>query len=106
MSQSFTSFGDLLKEIEPPDDGILTRTLFDNDRLKVVLFGFASGEELSEHTASWPVILHVLKGELRLKLGDETQPAQAGTWVYLPADMRHAVQSNTASVMLLTMLKQ
>ena len=37
---------------EPPEDGILSRTLFNDDRVKAVVFGFGKGEELSEHTAS------------------------------------------------------
>jgi len=45
-----------------PGKGILSRTLFNDDRLKVVGFGFAQGEELSEHTASMPAILLFLQG--------------------------------------------
>jgi hypothetical protein len=36
---------DLAKEAQPPDKDILSRTLFNDDRLKAVLFGFAQGEE-------------------------------------------------------------
>jgi len=31
MNDNFTHFVDLAKEVEPPDDGILTRTLFNDD---------------------------------------------------------------------------
>jgi hypothetical protein len=54
MAPTYTHFLDLAKEVQPPDKGILSRTLFSDDRLKVVIFGFAQGEELSEHTASMP----------------------------------------------------
>jgi quercetin dioxygenase-like cupin family protein len=37
--------------------------LYNDDRLKAVAFGFAQGEELSEHTASMPAILHFLLRE-------------------------------------------
>ncbi len=40
-----------------------------------VLFGFAQGEELSEHTASMPAVLHFLQGEAKLTLGDDTVEA-------------------------------
>ena len=63
MTTTYTHFSDLAKEVQPPDKGILSRTLFSDDRLKVVLFGFAQGEELSEHTASMPAVLHFLQGE-------------------------------------------
>src|SRR5215471_6995555 len=77
--RAYTHFSDLTKEVQPPDKGILSRTLFSDDRLKVVLFGFAQGEELSERTASMPAVLHFLQGEARLTLGDDTVEAQPGT---------------------------
>jgi quercetin dioxygenase-like cupin family protein len=78
-----THFSDLAKEVQPPGKGILSRTLFNDDRLKVVIFGFAQSEELSEHTASMPAILHFLQGDATLTLGDETLNAKTGTWVQL-----------------------
>jgi hypothetical protein len=60
MTTEYTHIVDLAKEVEPPEDGILTRTLFNNDELKAVIFGFGQGEELSEHTASMPAILHFI----------------------------------------------
>ena len=57
-----TLFLDLAEKAQPPDKGILSRTLFSDDRLKAVLFGFAQGEELSEHTASMPAATHFLRG--------------------------------------------
>jgi len=42
---------DLRAEAQVPPDGILSRTLHNDEQLKVVLFGFAAGQELSEHTA-------------------------------------------------------
>ena len=81
MATNYTHFSDLAKEVQPPDKGILSRTLFNDDRLKTVLFGFARGEELSEHTASMPAVLHVLQGEAKLTLGDDAVQAKPGAWV-------------------------
>ena len=38
----YTVFLDLAKEVQPPDKGILSRTLHNDDRLKVMLFGFTA----------------------------------------------------------------
>ena len=57
LSDAYT-FADLADEIEPPTDGTLSRTVFNDERLKVILFGFSAGQELSEHTASSPAIMH------------------------------------------------
>jgi quercetin dioxygenase-like cupin family protein len=105
MTTPYTHFSDLAREARPPDKGILSRTLFNDDRLKAVLFGFAAGEELSEHTASTPAVLHFLEGEARLTLGDDAVEARPGTWLYMPRGMRHSVQARTAVLMLLLLLK-
>ena len=104
MSAS-TVFLDLAKEAQPPEKGIWSRTLFNDDRLKAVLFGFAQGEELSEHTASMPAVLHFLQGEARLTLGDDTVEARPGTWVHMPKGLRHSIQAQTPAVILLLLLK-
>ena len=105
MTTSYTHFTDLAQEVQPPDKGILSRTLFSDDRLKVVLFGFAQGEELSEHTASMPAVLHFLRGEATVTLGDDRHEVKPGTWVHMPTGLRHSVQTRTPVVMLLMLMK-
>jgi hypothetical protein len=43
MSTSYTHILDLAKDAEPPADGILSRTVFQDDRVKAVVFGFGRG---------------------------------------------------------------
>jgi len=105
MSPNYTYFVDLAHEVEPPQDGILTRTLHSDDDLKVVIFGFAEGEELSEHTASMPAVLHFVSGEATLTLGDDEVAAKAGSWVHMPANLKHSVRAKSPVVMLLLLLK-
>ena len=105
MTTTYMHFSELVKEVQPPDKGILSRTLYNDDRLKAVLFGFAQGEELSEHTASMPAVLHFLQGEAKLTLGDDTLEARPGTWSHMPRGLRHSIQAKTPVVMLLLLLK-
>ena len=102
----YTHINDLAKEVQPPDKGILSRTLFNDDRLKVVLYGFAQGEDLSEHTASMPAVLQFPQGEATVTLGDDRHEAVAGAWVHMPTGMRHSIQAKTPVVMLLSLLKE
>ena len=106
MMHNYTHIIDLAKEVEPPEDGILTRTLFNNEDVKAVIFGFGQGEELSEHTASMPAILHFLQGEATLTLGDDTVEAKPGTWIHMPPELKHSVKANTPVIMLLLLLKR
>ena len=78
---------------------------FNDDNVKAVIFGFGQGDELSEHTASMPAILHFLHGEATLTLGDDTVEAQPGTWIHMEPNLKHSVQTKTPVVMLLLLLK-
>ena len=104
-SKPFTCFGDLATEVTPPDDGTLSRTLHNDDDTKVVLFGFAAGEELSEHTASMPAILQIIKGDASMTIGNEVVSGQPGTWIHMAAKTPHSVKAESPVVMLLTLLK-
>jgi quercetin dioxygenase-like cupin family protein len=91
---------------QAPPDGILSRTVHHDDAVKVVWFGFAPGQELSEHTASVPAILHVLSGEGTLVAGAERIEARPGVWLHMEAKLSHAVRAATPMTLLLTMLKR
>jgi quercetin dioxygenase-like cupin family protein len=96
----------LLEAAQPQPDSIISRTVFQDDRLKAVLFGFGEGQELSEHTAQVPAIMHFLAGEADLTLGGVPSVAKAGTWVHMPAKLPHSVRAKTGVSMLLLLLKQ
>ena len=100
-----TIYGDLGVQVEIPDDGTISRTLLQDERLKVVIFGFAAGQELSEHTASVPAVVHFLEGEARVTLGAEAIEAGAGSWIHMPAGLAHSISAKTAVKMLLLLLK-
>ena len=88
-----------------PADSIVSRTVFGGDHVQATLFAFAPGQELSEHTASRPAILHVLKGQAQLTLGKETSQAGPGTWAYMPAHLPHSVRAESEVTLLLLLLK-
>jgi quercetin dioxygenase-like cupin family protein len=100
-----TQFADLTQEVEIPQNGTLSRTVYSDEQIKVVLFGFDAGQELSEHTSAMPAIIQIVRGEARLTLGAETLEAGAGAWVHMPARLPHSVFARTPTVMLLTMLR-
>jgi hypothetical protein len=65
MTMTYTHVSDLAKEVQPPDKGILSRTLFSDDTLE----------------------------------------AKPGTWVHIPAGLKHGILARTPVVMLLMLLK-
>lgn len=105
MTTNYTHILDLAKEAEPPADGILSKTIYQDEQIKVVIFGFGQGQELSEHTASKPAILIFVKGEAVVGLGEDMKEAAAGTFVHMPPGLRHSIKAKTPVVMLLVLLK-
>ena len=87
------------------EDSIISRTFLDEENVKGILFGFAAGQELSEHTASRPAILHFLSGEAELTLGNDESLAKTGTWVHMPAHLPHSILAKTPVIMLLLMVR-
>ena len=87
-----------------PADTIISREIYRDEKLKAILFGFAAGQELSEHTASRPALLHFLQGEAQVTLGQDQFMAQSGTWVRMPAHLPHSIFAVTPTVMLLLMI--
>lgn len=101
----YTVVQDPLEQQPIPEEGILTRQLFENESLRVVLFTFSSGQRLSEHTASSTALLHFLIGEATMTLGTDTVEAGPGTWVRMDAGLPHSVVTKSPVVMLLVLLK-
>ena len=94
---------DQLPEIPP--DSIVSRTLSDDDQAKTVLFGFAAGQELSEHTASMPALLYFVEGDASVTLGEDEHTARTGSWVSMSSRLPHSIVARTQLVMLLVLLK-
>ncbi len=88
----------------PPAASIVSTTLARTPHIKPVLFHFAPGQELSQHTSSHPAVLHFLSGEATVTLGEDSHPATAGTWIYMPANLPHSITAQTAVSMLLEMI--
>jgi quercetin dioxygenase-like cupin family protein len=98
-------FADLCAEDGIPAAGILSRTVHADERARVILFGFAAGEELSEHTSSRPATIQVLAGALELTVGVETVAGRPGTWVHMAPGTPHALRARSPSLMLLTLFE-
>lgn len=106
MASPYFLLANIAGNAEMPHDGTLSRTIFQDAQLKAVLFSFSAGQELSEHTASVPAIMHFLQGEADVTLGSEQQAARAGTWIHMEAKLPHSIRAKTPVVMLLLIFKQ
>ena len=69
MNGNYIFVRDAREQARVPENGILSQTIQSDEKTKVILFGFAAGQELSAHTAPFPATLTFLRGEASLRLG-------------------------------------
>ncbi len=95
----------LAEETEFAANGIVSRTLLRTANSRVVLFGFAEGQELTEHTSTQSAVVQILSGECEFSLAGNTRTVKAGQLVYMPPNLPHAVRATTQFSMLLTLTR-
>jgi quercetin dioxygenase-like cupin family protein len=104
MAAPCTFFADLATEAPIPARGILSQTLSNEGDIEFLLFAFAAGEQLSEHTSARPAIIHILAGEGELTVGGDAHPARPGTWLRMAPEVKHSLLARTPMQMALYLL--
>jgi quercetin dioxygenase-like cupin family protein len=95
----------LSDETEFAANGIVSRTLLRTPTTRVVLFGFAEGQELSEHTSTAEALIQILSGRCEFTLDGRLHSLKAGDLLHMPPNLPHAVKATEPFSMLLTLLR-
>ena len=101
----YTVVQNLLTHQPIPDEGILTRQVYDDAKVRVVMFTFSAGQRLSEHTASTTAIMHFLAGEATVTLDQDRVDVSGNTWIRMDPGTAHSVVTKSAVTMLLILVK-
>ena len=97
--------GDLEAMAQFAEGGIVSKTLVERSKLvNISLFTMHTGQTMSSHKASRPATIHVLGGEGKITIGDQTHAAKRGSFFYMPAGQSHALESTDNMVFLLYLL--
>ena len=95
----------LAEETRYADHGIVSRTILRTPNSRTVLFGFAEGQELTEHTSTQHATIQMLSGECEFSLAGKPHALKAGDLLYMPPHLPHAVKATRQFSMLLTLSK-
>ena len=87
------------------DGAVVSRQVAKADAGNVTLFAFDAGQELSEHTAPFDALVHVLDGDAHVTISGRGFSLRAGDAIVLPAGQPHAVKAISRFKMLLTMIR-
>jgi len=88
------------------EGAVVSRQITKADAGNVTLFAFDKDQELSEHTAPFDALAHVLEGEAEIKISGKPFHLQTGDAIIMPADEPHAVHALQRFKMLLTMIRK
>jgi quercetin dioxygenase-like cupin family protein len=84
---------------------IVSRQISKAEGGNITLFAFDAGQELSEHTAPFDALVHVLDGEAEIKISGKPFQVKTGEALLMPANQPHALKAAKKFKMLLTMIK-
>ena len=87
------------------EGAVVSRTLLKREKGTVTLFAFDAGQGLSEHTAPFDALVHVLEGEAEITISGKPHRVRAGELLLMPASEPHALRALTQFKMLLTMIR-
>ena len=91
--------------VDYQEGSIVSRTLIDISAGTVTLFAFDSGQGLSEHTAPFDALVHVIDGEATIVIAGKPISLKAGEAIIMPADKPHAVKAAKRFKMMLVMIR-
>lgn len=96
---------DMASLISYQEGSVVSRTIMNNRAGTVTLFAFDDGEGLSEHSAPYNALLHVIEGEAEVTVAGQKSKVKGGEAVILPAGKPHAILALGRLKMLLTMMR-
>ena len=87
------------------EGAVVSRQIVKAEAGNVTLFAFDLGQELSEHTAPFDALVHVLDGEVEVRISGKPHTLKAGEAIVMPANEPHALKALSRFKMLLTMIR-
>jgi quercetin dioxygenase-like cupin family protein len=91
--------------LEYQEGAVVSRTLIDKLAGTVTIFAFDEEQGLSEHTAPFDAMAHILDGEVEVKIAGQPFHLKTGEMIIMPANKPHALHAVTAFKMMLIMIR-
>jgi quercetin dioxygenase-like cupin family protein len=95
----------LAELVDYQEGSVVSRQITKAEAGNVTLFAFDAGQELSEHTAPFDALVHVVDGEAEIVISGVPFHLKGGDAIVMPADEPHAVRATKKFKMLLTMIR-
>jgi quercetin dioxygenase-like cupin family protein len=94
-----------LEMVNYQEGSVVSREVVKKPTGSVTLFAFDEGQGLSEHTAPFDALVHVLEGQVEITLSGQAYALQTGQMILMPAHHPHALKALKRFKMILTMIR-
>lgn len=95
----------LVEMVNYQDGAVVSRQVVKEEAGNVTLFAFDQEQGLSEHTAPYDALAHILEGEAEITISGKPFSLKAGDAIIMPAHEPHALKAIQKFKMLLTMIR-
>lgn len=87
------------------EGSVVSRTIIDKKTGTVTLFAFDEGQGLSEHTAPFDALVHLIDGEAEITISGKPLRIKKGEMLIMPANDPHALKAVKKFKMILIMIR-
>ncbi len=87
------------------EGSVVSRQITKAEAGNVTLFAFDIQQGLSEHTAPFDALVHILEGEAEVTISGKPFQLKMGDAIIMPANEPHALKAVQKFKMLLTMIR-
>ncbi len=84
--------------------GIVSQAVLTTPGLRLTLFRFSAGQELSEHTTPARALVQVLAGTCDFSYSGESHALKAGDLLHMPPGLPHSVKATGDMTLLITQI--
>ncbi len=91
--------------VDYQEGSIVSKTIVEKKTGTVTLFAFDENQGLSEHTAPFDALVHILDGEAEIVISGEAVRLKDGEIIIMPANKPHSLKAVQRFKMILTMIR-
>jgi len=95
----------VLELVHYQEGAVVSREVEKKSTGSVTIFAFDEGQGLSEHTAPFDALVHVIDGEVEINLAGNPHRLRSGEMILMPAGQPHALKALSRFKMILTMIR-
>lgn len=93
------------ENIQYAEKAVVSKHILKKETGNISLFAFDKGEGLSEHTAPFDAVVHIVDGKADIIIDGESNLLESGETIIMPANIPHALKAVEKFKMVLTMIK-